>query len=49
MTWPAASMVSLASREAFYATVLVAGICIVFLFLLLLVAMRRAGSQRARK
>ena len=46
MTWPAASFTA---REALYATALLAGACIVILFLLLLAVMRRAGSLRARK
>jgi HEAT repeat protein len=49
MTWPAASLVSLVARDALYATTLLLGVCIVFLFLLLLVVTRRAGLLRARK
>src|SRR4030095_8695656 len=46
MTWQAASFVA---REALYATALLAGACVVLLFLLLLVVLRLAGSLRARK
>jgi HEAT repeat protein len=42
MSWPPASLV-------LYATVAVVGACIVFLLVLLLVAMRRTGSLRARR
>lgn len=42
MSWPSASLV-------LYATVALVGACIVFLLVLLLVAMRRAGSLRARQ
>jgi hypothetical protein len=42
MSWPPASLL-------LYATVAVVGACVVFLLVLLLVAMRRTGSLRARR
>ena len=46
MTWPAASLVA---RGSLYAAVGLVGAFILFLLVLLLVAMRRAGALRARR
>jgi hypothetical protein len=46
MTWPAASLVA---RGSLYAALGLVGAFILFLLVLLLVAMRRAGALRARR
>jgi HEAT repeats len=49
MTWPAASVFQVVSRAVLYASMALVGVYILFLLVLLLVAMRRAGTLRARE